>query len=178
MTATAQNGWPVLQTDSPKLYTWVIPAKNGLIKLRLRNGSAGFLLAFLALWFAEVIEALKGKVLDDWGYALRPVRGQTTGYSNHAAGCAVDCNSLEHPLGKVSTYKQWQYDRLHRFLRRRMKGAIRWGADYNGRKDEMHFEIVQSLPFCEKLARLLMRYTWRGRRLIKANPTQKTVIRS
>jgi hypothetical protein len=176
MTATAQNGWPVLESGSPKLHRWVIPARNGTIELTLRNGAAGFLLAFLALWFSEVIEQLKGKILDDWGYAYRPIRGQSTGFSNHAAGCAEDFNSLEHPLGKVGTYRPWQYDRIHRILRGRLKGTIRWGADYNARKDEMHFEIVQSLEFCQRRARWLMRYTLRGRRLIRANPTQKPLI--
>jgi len=176
--ATCQNGWPVLQPDSPYLHKWIIPAKNGQTHFINRRGSAGFLLAFLALWFSEVIEDLTGKVWDEWGYALRPIRGQTTGYSNHAGGTADDFNAAEHPLGRVSTYKQWQYDKIHRFLRRRLKGAIRWGADYNGRKDEMHFEIVQDLAYCEKLARWLMKWTRRGRRLIKANPSQKAVILS
>lgn len=177
--ATAQNGWPVIfQRESPRLHKWIIPAKTGETYFVFRNGSAGFLLAFLALWFAERIEPLKGKIWDEWGWAVRPIRNQTSGYSNHAPGTAGDFNATEHPLGKVSTYKKWQYARIRRFLRRRLKGAIRWGADYNGRKDEMHFEIVQDLAYCEKLARWLMKYTVRGRRLIKANPTQKKVIMS
>ena len=72
---TSQNGWPVLASTSPKLHTWVIPARTGYVRLRLRNGSAGFLLAHFLLWFAETIEPLKGRVLDDWGWApLRPIR--------------------------------------------------------------------------------------------------------
>lgn len=176
MIATGQNGWPVLQHGSDKLHTWVIPARTGTFKIRLRNGSAGFLLAHFALWFAETIEPVAGRILDDWGHAVRPVRGQMTGYSNHAPGTAEDLNATEHPLGKVATFTAKQYRAIRSRLRW-MRGVIRWGADYNGRKDEMHFEIVQSIAACEKEARRLMR-TPRGRRLLEANPGQKAVILS
>lgn len=175
---TSQNGWPALKSDSTQIHRWTIPAKNGVIYLNLRQGAAGFLLAFLALWFSETIEGLKGKVADDWGYAWRPIRGQTSGLSNHASATAEDFNSMQHPLGVVKSYEPWQYIKIHNFLHKRMKGAIRWGADYNGRKDEMHFEIVQSLAYCERLAKFLMTYTIRGRRLLKANPGQKLIILS
>lgn len=171
--ATSQNGWPVLTADSLKLHTWTIPARNGAFKLRLRNGSAGFLLAHFALWFAEVIEPVAGKVLDDWGYALRPVRGQTTGYSNHAAGCAADLNSTEHPLGVAGTFDRSQVAAIHKRIY--WLGALRWGGDYQRRKDEMHFEIVQDLAFCERRARRLCA-TPRGLRILRANPGQRAVI--
>jgi hypothetical protein len=174
----SQNGWPVLEVDSKRLHKWIIPAKNGRTHFVERNGSAGFLLAYLALWFAEVIEPLKGKIWDEWGHAYRPIRGQNSGFSNHASGTAEDFNAIEHPLARTGTYKRKQYRQIHRFLRGRLKGSVRWGADYNGRKDEMHFEIVQSLGFCERRARFLMKYTWRGRRIIKANPSQKKIINS
>lgn len=175
--ATSQNGWPALSSTSPKLYTWTIPAKNGEFHIRMRNGSAGFLLAFFALWFSEVIQQVKGKTLDDWGYAYRDVRSSTD-LSNHASGTAIDLNAMKHPLGERGTFKPWQVRRIHRFLTNRMKGCIRWGGDYLRRADEMHDEIVQSLELVEKRARWLMRWTLRGRRLIKANPSQRAVINS
>lgn len=172
--ATSQNGWPALTGDSAKLYTWTIPAKNGAFKIRMRNGSAGFLLAFFALWFSEVIERVAG-TLDDWGYAYRPVRSSSD-LSNHASGTAIDLNAMKHVLGRRGTFATWQVRRLHRFLQFRMKGCIRWGGDYMRRADEMHGEIVQTMEMVERRARFLMKYTVRGRRLIKANPTQKAVI--
>jgi hypothetical protein len=176
-TATSQNGWPALEQDSPRLYTWVIPARTGHFKLRMRNGSAGFLLALWALWYAEVIEPVAGKVLDDWGFSYRLIRGDTTSLSNHASGTAEDLNATKHPLAKVRTgvfAKQSIVDELHARLRF-MHGVIRWGGDYHNRKDEMHFEIVQNITYCEIEAKRLLK-TWRGRRLIKANPSQRTVI--
>lgn len=172
---TSQNGWPALATDSPLLYTWTIPAKSGERKIRLRNGSAGFILCHFLLWFAEVIEPLAGGILDDWGYAYRPIRGQSTELSNHASGTAADANAIKHPLGRSGTFGI----RAIR-IRLRLKlyrGALRWGGDYNGRKDEMHFELDQPLPDVEKVARRLMS-TPRGKRLLAANPTQRAVIQS
>lgn len=173
--ATSQNGWPALSSDSPKLYTWKIPARNGHFEIRMRNGSAGFLLAFLALWFSEVIEKVAGKTLDDWGYAFRAIR-DAADLSNHASGTAEDLNSAKHVLGRRGTFASWQVRRIHRFLLNRLKGCVRWGGDYQRRADEMHFEIVQTLELVEKRARRLMKYTRRGHRLIRANPTQKAVI--
>lgn len=172
---TAQNGWPVLPAGSPKLHTWVIPARNGEVRIRLRNGSAGFLLAHWLLWFAETVEPLHGGITDDWGWALRPVRGMTTGYSNHAAGCAADMNATKHPLGVTGTFKPWQVKRMRRRLR--WLRVLAWGGNYGGRKDEMHVEIVQPLPVCERRARRLSK-TPRGIRLLRANPGQRKVIYS
>lgn len=176
--ATSQNRWPVLNYGDDRLYTWVIPAYSGHFVLRLRNGSAGFLLAYLALWFAEKIEPVAGKVLDDWGHAVRPIRNGVEA-SNHASATAEDLNAMSHPLGMVRTgifRRRTKVDALHDKLRK-MHGVIRWGGDYHGRKDEMHFEIVQNITVCEREARRLMR-TPRGRRILKANPGQKAVILS
>lgn len=171
-TSTSQNGWPLLANDSADLHTWVIPARSGEFKLRLRNGSAGFLLAHFALWFAEVVQPV-ARVQDDWGYALRPIRSSTVP-SNHGSGTAMDLNATAHGLGSVGTFPPRQVDLIHSRLVS-LRGVIRWGGDYQYRKDEMHFEVVQSLAFCERRARRLSR-TPRGIRLLRANRGQRAVI--
>lgn len=178
MPATCQNGWPALEQGSPLLYTWVVPAKTGTTRLTLRNGSAGFVLAHFALWYAETIEPLVGKVLDDWGWAYRPVRGQTVDLSNHSGGLAVDLDATEHPRGKDGTFAPAQVAKIHRRMRLVYRNVLRWGQDYqHSPKDGMHWEVVQPLAVVERLARLLM-HTPRGRRILKANPSQKAVILS
>lgn len=178
MSAKSQNAWPALERGSAKIHSWVIPAKTGRVSLPLRNGSAGFILAHLALWLAETVAPLAGKITDDWGYAYRPVRGYETTLSNHSSGTAMDLNATAHPLGKVGTWPAKQAARIRNRLRWALYGgAIRWGGDYHGRKDEMHFEINVPLPVCEKVARRLMS-TPRGRRLLAANPGQREVILS
>lgn len=172
--ATSQNGWPVLQPDSARLRGWVIPARSGQVTIRLREGSAGFLLAHFLLWFAEAVEPLKGKVLDDWGYAYRPIRGQSTGWSNHASGTAADANSIKHPLATRGTFKPWQYIKIRARLLL-YRACIRWGGDYVNRADEMHFEINRPLSAVERRARRLCGTT-RGKRILAANKGQRAVI--
>lgn len=173
--ATSQNGWPALAADSAKLYTWTVP--GGGRKLRLRNGSAGFLLIHLALWFDQKVEDVDGGILDDWGYAYRPVRGYEAGLSNHASGTAMDLNATRHVLGADDTFS----DADEALILRRVNGffgdLIRWGGEYRGRKDEMHWEIDAPLAACEKRARALLDSP-RGKRILAANPTQRAVILS
>jgi hypothetical protein len=170
----SQNGWPVLAAESRLLHTWTIPAHTGEFTLRLRNGSAGFLLAVFALWFAEVIQPVRGKVLDDWGWSpLRNVRGGES-VSNHCSGTAIDLNARAHGLGLRDTFTPRQVRQIHRKLRR-LHGVIRWGGDYIRRQDQMHDEIVQTLVECEREAKRQM-LTPRGRRVLKANPGQRQII--
>ena len=174
--ATSQNGWPVLTSDSHSLVTWVIPTKQGPVRVRLRNGSAGFILAHFALWWADKVEPILGKILDDWGWAPRPIRGSTE-ISNHASGTALDINATRWPLGTTNMPRSMVARiriRIHLWLYR---GALRWGGDYHYRKDQMHTEIDVKLAKAERVARRLMR-TARGKRILKANPGQRRVILS
>lgn len=173
--STSQNGWTVLEADSDKLYTWTVPAKSGAFRIRLRNGSAGFLLVHFLLWWAEVLEPLAGKLLDDWGWAARLIRGSLTVISNHASGTAADANATRWPLG-TRLMKAWMVARIRRRLLM-YSGCLRWGGDYHGRPDQQHTEINKPMADCERVARRLMR-TPRGRRILAANPTQKAVILS
>lgn len=167
------NGWPLIESrDSDQLHTWVIPARTGEFKVVLRRGPAGFLLAVFALWFAEVIEKVPGPVLDDWGWAPpRPIRGQTTGYSNHGSGTAQDLNALQHPLGKENTFTPAEEAKIHKYLRF-LGGAVRAGIDYRSREDAMHTEINQDFAYVQRQASRVAKYP-RGRRILGANPSQR-----
>lgn len=172
--ATSQNGWPALAGDSTKLHTWVIPGKGDDTLIRMRNGSAGFLLAHLALCFDSKVEVLDEPVLDDWGYAYRAIRGYVTGLSNHSSGTAVDLNATDHPLGREDTFTDAEEAQIEKFLHR-YSGCVRWGGDYRGRKDEMHFELDRPLPACEVVAKQLLD-SKRGQLVLQANPGQRAVI--
>lgn len=182
MTLYAQNGYSVIETARfvgplPRLRVWRIPDTDRHVSLR--DGSAGFLLVHIALWWHERIEPVDQGILDDWGWAVRPVRGQTTGYSNHAAGTAVDLNATRHPRGVslARTFKAWQWVRIRARLRL-YRGALRWGGDYQRSPvDGMHVEIVKPLPVVERIARRLAR-RGRGARVCEANPGSRAVIYS
>ena len=172
--STSQNHWPALASSSPLLTTWQLP--GGGTRLRLRNGSAGFLLVHLALWFDKKLEDLDEPVLDDWGYAYRPVRGYSSTLSNHSSGTAMDLNATDHPLGVDHTFTVKEIAAIHERLKL-YAGTIRWGGDYSGRKDAMHFEINATIGACEKRARALLDSP-RGERILKLNPGQRAVILS
>lgn len=180
--AVSMNGWPVLDPGSKYLYTWTLATKQGPVRITLRNGSAGFLLCHFILWYASTIEPVfDPKLLDDWGHAVRPVRGRTSGFSNHASGTAADVNATRHPIGRAGTlgFKVrgvWALTRIRTRLLM-YRGCIRAGAFYHGRKDEMHYEINKSLPMVEKAARRLLNSP-RGRMILALNPEQKAVILS
>lgn len=172
----SQNGWPVLASNSNLLHRWIIPTESGEVGVTLRNGSAGFLLCHLAIGISDWWEPMKQKLLDDWGYAARNVRGSATDISNHASGTALDFNATKHVLGKAGTWSpEDRKDIEHRLGF--YGGVIRWGADYQGRKDEMHFEIVATMTRCEKVARSLIDSD-RGKKILAVNPGQRAVILS
>lgn len=133
----SQNGWVVLNPEQTQ--QWVIPGTGRW--LRLSRGPAGFVLTHLALWFHRRIEPLDPAPWDDWGYAVRNVRGSSTVVSNHSSGTAMDLNATKHPLGVRNTFTLDQASRIRVRLRERYDGCIRWGGDYENRADEMHFEI-------------------------------------
>lgn len=173
--SNSQNGWPGLIPASKLLHRWTIPTRSGDRDLTLRQGSAGFLLCHIALTLSDEVEPIATGPLDDWGYAYREVRDGDD-LSNHASGTAVDLNALRHPLGRDGTFTDAQVDRVHTLLKR-YRGTVRWGGDYSGRVDEMHFELVEPLPVCESVARRLLA-SGRGRRVLAANPGQRAVILS
>lgn len=168
---TSQNGWPL----APKTRKWIIPDTGR--HLVLRDGSAGFLLAHMALWWHEELERLDLGQWDEWGYAPRPIRGSSTP-SNHASATAADLNATKHPLGVavLDTFTAAQARRIRRRLRL-YAGTLRWGGDYSRRPDAMHVELDRPLRDAERVARRLM-LTPRGRRILAANPGAKEVINS
>lgn len=71
-------------------------------------------------------------------YNPRFIRGSTTKWSNHAYGAAIDLNAEDNGFGKGhGTIPQPVIDAFKR------QGA-RWGGDYKGRTDPMHFEFCDN----------------------------------
>jgi len=175
--ATSQNGWPVLWAGDPHLHKWLLPGANRY--LLLRNGCGGFLIAHYALFFHRKIERLDLGVWDDWGWAVRPVAGQTSGYSNHASGTAADLNATKHPLGvpAVATFTKTQIGVIHKRLDTVYDDSLRWGGDYHSRPDAMHIEVNVPVE-AANVAAIRLLDSPIGRDLLAANPGQKQVILS
>lgn len=71
--------------------------------------------------------------------------------SNHSSGTAFDWKAPSHPLGAVNTFSRAQISTIRAIVNVECAGAVRWGGDYSGRKDEMHFEIVKAEPVCRDI---------------------------
>lgn len=188
MVAKTVNNWPVIFTNRttgpmPRLRKWYMPEGHGITKhekwFYLRDGSVGFVIMHYMVWFHESIERLDvNRIWDEWGWAVRPVRGQSTGYSNHAGGAAADGNATLHPRGVSvwKTFKAWQIKAIHSWLKTaKYSGVLTWGGDWRT-PDGMHVEVSRvAFGRVEKVARRLAK-TPRGKRILAANPGAKAVI--
>jgi len=110
------------------------------------NSDVAFLAKYLIERFDKEVENISGKVLDDWSWAARKVRGSTSVISNHASATAWDLNATKHPQGVGNTFTRSQITKVHAILASITDGkghkVFRWGNDYvNATIDSMHFEI-------------------------------------
>jgi len=130
--AYSQNGYKA--NDSSLIASYTI-ARD--VKINLRKGDVSSVLLHFAKWFDQHIEPLTAK--DTGGYNPRTIAGSSV-LSNHASGTAMDLRWNKHPQGKKGTFTKGQTDKIRAQLKL-YEGVIRWGGDYSGRVDEMHFEI-------------------------------------
>jgi hypothetical protein len=135
----SQNGWRA--NDPTVVSRRQVPGTN--VWLTVHNGPAGDLLLEVAAQFDRYVQDIDNArgALDDWGFAERPIVGSTV-LSNHASGTAIDLNATRWPLGSDPSVNlnATQITRVHQILAT-CDNVVRWGGDYVGRKDPMHFEI-------------------------------------
>ena len=98
---------------------------------------APLLVALAADWH-KLVEPIDAGTLDTWGYAFRPIRGQTETLSNHSSATAIDFSANAHPLGQRNTFTNEQEVIIRQIV---AKYGCKWGGDYKNRADEMHVEI-------------------------------------
>ena len=74
-----------------------------------------------------------------WGYSCRCISGSNTP-SNHSWGLAVDINAPSNPYTSplVTDMPSWMPDLWNDY-------GFRWGGDYSGSKDAMHYEFMESV---------------------------------
>jgi S-adenosylhomocysteine hydrolase len=135
----SQNGWPASK-DEKEIGIKVFQIKNTDRKMRLQK-DAGVILAAFAAEFHAQVEPIDEGVFDDWAYAYREVRGSDIDLSNHSSGTAIDLNATKHPLGMSNTFTKQQAITIRELCK---KYGLRWGGDYAKRKDEMHFEVIET----------------------------------
>jgi hypothetical protein len=148
--ATCQNGYPVAFSREQIRPSPATVTIAGLRKFTVRSDHAPAW-QILGDHLHEYVEAVNEgyKDIDDWSYTVRPVRGQTSGYSNHSGACAIDWNATQHPLATspAANFTTRQIARIRELMSKFVGNGqriFRWGGDYSGRKDGMHFEVVAS----------------------------------
>lgn len=139
--ATSQNGWGVYFSPPSGLMRWITG--------RIRTGDVETIFEYLCSRLNEIEE---NRPEWSWGWAVRAVRGQTAGYSNHASATAIDYNAPAHPLGVSGTWTPKEKAAINALLAD-MNGVVRWGENYTTRKDGMHFEINKGRVAVFQLAR-------------------------
>lgn len=135
----SQNGWPASKNEK-EIGLKIFKIKGTDRKMKLQK-DAGVILAAFAAEFHAQVEPIDEGVFDDWSYGYRDVRGSDSVLSNHSSGTAIDLNATKHMLGAENTFNRKQTATIRKLCK---KYGIRWGGDYKGRKDPMHFEIVES----------------------------------
>jgi hypothetical protein len=138
--AISQNGWSVLFSAPEATMKWITG--------RIRGGDVEVVFDYLCSRLNELETNKQGW---SWGWAVRAVRGQVSGYSNHASATAIDYNAPAHPLGVAGTWSEAEKKHINGILAE-MNWIIRWGENYTGRKDGMHFEINKGGPDVKRVA--------------------------
>jgi hypothetical protein len=130
----SQNGWPAGTTAaSVGVQSFTVAG----VTLSAKAGDVTTVLQYVAQQFHNRVEPLHAGWC--WGYSYRPIRGATA-LSNHSSGTAVDFNAPDHPLGVRGTFGSAKVRAIHAIIAE-VDNAVLWGGDYDGRVDEMHFEI-------------------------------------
>jgi hypothetical protein len=135
----SQNNW-IASSDQSEIGIQSFVIGDTGVKVRCAKAVAPLIVAFCKD-FHELIEPINEGKLDDWGYCFRNVRGSNDKLSNHSSGTAVDLNATQHPLGTIGTFPAEKVPMIRSLAK---KYGLRWGGDYKGRIDEMHFEIALS----------------------------------
>jgi hypothetical protein len=105
-----------------------------------KNAAASLSRVLGAIWehYDKDQSAIDGYGLNIFGgtFNYRPIRGSSQ-ISNHAYGCAIDLDPKHNPLG--ASHGRMPADVVTIFK----EEGWRWGGNYHGRKDWMHFEAVR-----------------------------------
>lgn len=151
---TSQNDWEVATVEDVHYYPIPGDHSKNAGTVALRKGIVATVLLALMGDLQKIQPAVWPGM---WGWFVRPIRGETTGYSNHASATAFDWRAPIHPRQSGSRYLGWtdaQVNEIHALLAGKYRGLVRWGGDYRSKPyDPMHFEI-NARPTDPRLAEL------------------------
>lgn len=139
----SQNGWPAYATTEHFVKAEA-KCKGGTFKFWAANADVALVFTTFIERYDKEVDDVVGPELDDWSFANRLVRGSAKIVSNHGSATAIDLNALKYLLGTthMSTAKLSAMRAIRRAITDKSgRPVLRLGADYVGRKDQMHVEI-------------------------------------
>jgi D-alanyl-D-alanine carboxypeptidase len=137
--ANSQNGWPA-SPDRRAIGVEHFEVAGVAFPGGIKAGDVATVFRYLLEQFHARVEPLQ--VGTCWGHAYRAVTAGAS-LSNHASGTAADVNAPQHPYGKRLTFNGVQRATIRAILQE-VDNVVRWGGDYAGVPDDMHFEINRS----------------------------------
>lgn len=145
----SQNGWNAGPKTEINIVSPKVPGTNVDFPQGVLAGDVETVLMYVAAEFHRTVEPLRDGWC--WGYFYKNIEGSKE-LSNHASGTAIDLNAPEHPMGVANTFSSAQVAAIRKILTF-LEGVVRWGGDYSGRKDDMHFEINKGASEVARVAR-------------------------
>lgn len=144
--STTQNGWPIVAKAACD--------QGPFMGVKFPNGVLAGDVATIARWqlrlYSERVEPLRAGTC--WGWFVKVIEGTTTA-SNHGSATAWDINADQHPMGAPASHNMSPAEiAACREIVRLAGGVLRWGGDYSGRPDPMHWEIDDTKAAASVLA--------------------------
>lgn len=135
--ASSQNGWPASPSKGEIGINSSFAPCGVTFPGGVKSGDVETVLGYVAEQFNARVEGLIAGWC--WGYTYKEISGSSS-LSNHSSGTALDINAPNHGYGASGTFTSGQVSQIRAILNE-VSPAVRWGGDYSGTKDEMHFEI-------------------------------------
>lgn len=153
--STSYNGWTASPDPDAIGIVRFEPLPGHVFHSGVRGGDVAIVLGYLVRQMHARVERIELYADgDEWGYNFRPNRNDPDSISCHGSGTAIDWNAVLHPNGKAGTFTSGQMVEIDRILAE-LDGVVRWGGDFNGTPDEMHFEICKDAAAVAAVARKL-----------------------
>jgi len=142
---TSYNGWTA--SADPADFGGITPlvVAGGSFAPGVRSGDVWDVFNYVANQIHQRVEPIYAPgwhEADDWGFAFRENRNANN-LSCHASATAIDYNATRHGNGvpTASTWTAAQIAEIHKILAE-VDNLVRWGGDFTGTVDSMHFEIL------------------------------------
>lgn len=160
MAEYSYNGWSA--SRNPKDFGGLEPlvVAGEPFSPGVRKGDVATVLRYVAEQMhlrVEPVYAPGFHAADDWGYSYRPNVNNPRVLSCHSSATAIDYNATRHPNGKRGTFSNAQVAQIRAILGE-VEKSVRWGGDFKGTPDEMHFEIIANASTLARVAARLNGY--------------------